>query len=90
MLCCAGRHEKPHVSIFEHACGLVGCAPEEAIIIGDNLKADVQGGINAGLAATIWVNAGGAGAPLPEGAPRPDHIVRSVLELPVVLALLEA
>ena len=29
----------------------------QAVHVGDSLAADVQGGINAGLAATIWVNA---------------------------------
>lgn len=32
-----------------------GCAAAQAVHIGDSLKADIQGGINAGLAATVWV-----------------------------------
>ena len=55
--------------------------------MGDSLSCDVQGGINAGLAATVWVDSSGAG--LPEGAPRPDFVVASVLELPRVLRALE-
>ncbi len=70
------------------ACELAQCRPQEAVHVGDSLSCDVQGGINAGLAATVWVNAGGG--PLPEGAPRPDFVVTSVLELPGVLAALEA
>ena len=51
--------------------------------IGDSLSADIKGGINAGLAATIWVSAKHS-AP-PPGAPVPAHIVRHVTELPGVL-----
>lgn len=32
-------------------------------MIGDSLAADVQGGQNAGLAATVWVNRSGAARP---------------------------
>jgi N-acylneuraminate-9-phosphatase len=78
-----GGYQKPHASIFLKACTLTGCAPQEAIIVGDSLSADVQGGINAGLAATVWVNAGLEARP--EGAPTPDFEVCSVLELPEVL-----
>ena len=83
----AGRGEKPHPSIFLRACELVGCRPHQAIHVGDSLKADVQGGINAGLAATVWVDAGGANPP--PAAPRPTYVVRSVLDLPPLLPLLE-
>ena len=36
-----GRAEKPSASIFLQACIAVGCAPREAIHVGDNLKTDV-------------------------------------------------
>ena len=32
-----------------------GFEPEKAIIVGDSLSADIQGGINAGI-ATCWYN----------------------------------
>lgn len=50
--------------------------------IGDSLSADIQGGINAGLAATIWVSQ--QSQPPPEG-PVPTYIVPHVTELPKVL-----
>ncbi|KAH9309753.1 hypothetical protein KI387_037664, partial [Taxus chinensis] len=49
-------HQKPHKSIFLKACELVGVRPEESVMVGDSLKADIQGGINAGYLATVWVN----------------------------------
>ncbi|BDA48649.1 N-acylneuraminate-9-phosphatase [Coccomyxa sp. Obi] len=79
----AGGEEKPAASIFLKACQLAQCLPSEAVHIGDSLAADIQGGINAGLAATIWVNK--SGHPLPAGAPVPFHIVSHVTQLPGVL-----
>jgi len=75
----AGRHEKPHPSIFAKACAAAGCVEGEAVHVGDRLKTDVQGGVNAKLAATFWVNA--EGKELPEGAPAPTHVVRVVTEV---------
>jgi FMN phosphatase YigB (HAD superfamily) len=55
----------------------------QAVHIGDSLGADIQGGINADLAATIWVNK--HGHPLPNGAPVPTYTVSHVTELPGIL-----
>lgn len=79
-----GRTEKPDAGIFIKACELVGCQPHEAVIVGDSLQCDIQGGINAGLGATIWVNPGAT--VLSDDAPHPTHIVSSVLELPRILS----
>ena len=38
----AGRLEKPHESIFLRACDVAGCAPNQAVHVGDSLAADVQ------------------------------------------------
>lgn len=46
---------KPHKGIFEYALQKSGAALAESIMIGDNLDADIQGGINAGL-DTVFVN----------------------------------
>jgi putative hydrolase of the HAD superfamily len=46
---------KPNKEIFDYAMSKAGALPEESIMIGDNLDADIQGGINAGL-DTIFVN----------------------------------
>ncbi|KAI5056585.1 hypothetical protein GOP47_0028403 [Adiantum capillus-veneris] len=37
-------NEKPHKEIFIKACKMAGCEPEKAIMIGDNLKTDIQVG----------------------------------------------
>ncbi len=46
---------KPNKEIFDYAFTKAGALPEESIMIGDNLDADIQGGINAGI-DTIFVN----------------------------------
>ncbi len=46
---------KPNKEIFDYAFAKAGALPEESIMIGDNLDADIQGGINAGI-DTIFVN----------------------------------
>jgi len=51
----ASNSLKPHKEIFEYALEKTGAIIKESIMIGDNLDADIQGGINAGM-DTIFVN----------------------------------
>jgi len=51
----ASNSLKPNKEIFEFALQKAGANIQESIMIGDNLDADIQGGINAGL-DTIFVN----------------------------------
>lgn len=47
---------KPNPGIFEYALKELGAEDkEEAIMVGDSLSADIQGGINFGI-DTCWVN----------------------------------
>ncbi len=46
---------KPNKAIFDYAFEKTKASPEKSIMIGDNLEADIQGGINAGI-DTIFVN----------------------------------
>ena len=46
---------KPDPRIFQHTIDQLGVTPETAIMIGDNLKRDVQGAQNASLRG-IWLN----------------------------------
>ena len=47
---------KPSRIFFEHAFAAIpGFDPQKAIMVGDNLTSDIQGGINAGI-LTCWVN----------------------------------
>lgn len=68
------------------ACELAGCAPSEAVMVGDNYICDIQGAAEAGIGATVWINE--AGKALPANCPvQPTHIVESVTELPGLLGL---
>jgi putative hydrolase of the HAD superfamily len=46
---------KPNKEIFDHALQRAGAGQKESIMIGDNLEADIIGGMNAGL-DTVFVN----------------------------------
>ena len=48
--------DKPQIEFFERATArIAGYKPEEAIILGDSITSDIQGGINAGM-HTCWFN----------------------------------
>jgi YjjG family noncanonical pyrimidine nucleotidase len=69
---------KPHPDIFEHALAAMGTpARKRVLMVGDNLDADIVGGLNAGL-HTCWVNA--ANKPTPKHI-APHYQVTSMAEL---------
>lgn len=47
--------KKPNPTIFHHALSLANTEATKSIMIGDNLKADIQGALNVGMHA-IWFN----------------------------------
>ena len=76
---------KPNVKLFQHAIDELGVSPEETVHIGDSLKGDVVGAINAGM-RVIWVKTKDQ-----EYLPKykPDGVIMSLSELPMVLRSLE-
>ncbi|EOD20097.1 hypothetical protein EMIHUDRAFT_208925 [Emiliania huxleyi CCMP1516] len=88
-----GEHaeQKPHASIFRVASA--------TLMVGDSYAADVAGGINASLLATVWVRppleppeTGAQGSlmhghlsAVPAGQPSPTFTVESVLEVEACL-----
>ena len=56
---------KPDPRIFTHALDTVDARAHEAVMLGDNWKADVEGALAAGIRA-VWFN--------PRGLPRPSDI----------------
>jgi putative hydrolase of the HAD superfamily len=69
---------KPLAAAFAGALAALGAEGAPAVMIGDDLDADVAGASAAGLAA-IWVDHAGAGPP--PGGPRPARVVRALAEL---------
>ncbi|UOW04691.1 HAD family hydrolase [Clavibacter michiganensis] len=62
---------KPDPRIFLLACAEAGVDPADAVMVGDRLRTDALGGVDAGLAGGVWFDALGDGdAPLPAGVVR--------------------
>jgi HAD superfamily hydrolase (TIGR01450 family) len=68
---------KPSRPLFEMALERLGCAPDEAAMVGDSPEADLAGGRDAGM-ATIWID--------PDGQPheQANLVVRDLEELLVL------
>lgn len=73
---------KPDPQFFAYCFARIpGFRREEAIIIGDSLSSDIQGGINAGI-ATCWFNLRRRPA---RDDIRPDYTIYSLSEIPSIL-----
>ena len=74
-------HNKPSKAYFD-ACfaSLPGFDPEKALMVGDSLSSDIQGGINAGI-KTVWVNPDHK----PCGNIKPDYEIEALHQLPALL-----
>jgi HAD superfamily hydrolase (TIGR01662 family) len=90
---CDVGYLKPHPAIYQYALDRLGVAPEESVMVGDNMRADVEGSKALGMTA-VWRRPP-LGEPVeatedePEvtGPVRPDYTVRAIgelLELPVL------
>ncbi|XP_001382083.1 N-acylneuraminate-9-phosphatase isoform X1 [Monodelphis domestica] len=77
------EEEKPAPSIFYHCCDLLEVQPGDCVMVGDTLETDIQGGLNAGLKATVWINKNGIVPP--KQSPVPHYVISSVLELHGIL-----
>jgi HAD superfamily hydrolase (TIGR01549 family) len=76
---------KPNPSIFRAAMELVGVSPAESVMVGDSLKQDVEGAINAGMRA-IFLHRGDAPHPREdELLSRGVSTIRSLDALPSLL-----
>ena len=74
-------HNKPSKAYFDGCFAQIpGFDPSKAMIVGDSLSSDIQGGINAGI-ATCWVNPGHASA----GEIRPDYEIEALHQLEKLL-----
>lgn len=69
---------KPMKEFFSACFALAGdVSPEESVMIGDSLTADIGGGAAAGM-KTVWLNQNGAA--LPEDL-KPDCVISSLYEI---------
>ena len=73
--------DKPAKAFFDRAFARIpGFDPKKAMIVGDSLTSDIQGGINAGI-ATCWVNS----QHKQPGMIKPDHEIPSLSRLAALL-----
>ena len=77
---------KPDSSIFTLALRSLSIGPENSWHVGDSLRTDVAGAVNAGLTA-VWLNRGGALRS--EAEPEPNYEIRSLMELASLLPVHE-
>ena len=75
----ASNSLKPKKEIFEYAMNKAGASLKESIMIGDNLEADIQGAINAGM-DSVFVNHINTTAHL-----KPTYTVYHLKELELIL-----
>jgi putative hydrolase of the HAD superfamily len=85
---CEHGYNKPHPSIFRTALRLMSVAPEEAVMVGDSFRHDVEGARAVGMRG-ILLRRGVVtpdGAALPHAATSDDGpVIASLLELPALL-----
>ena len=70
---------KPNKEIFDYAINKAGCCYQECIMLGDNLDADIQGAMYAGM-DTVFVN-----HIREETLLRPTYIIYHLRELEEIL-----
>ena len=76
---------KPNPAFFEASLATTGARPAEALMVGDDLEADVLGAQEAGLVGAL-VRTGKFRPEVLDGRERgPDHVIDSVGDLPALL-----
>jgi HAD superfamily hydrolase (TIGR01549 family) len=75
-------YRKPHPEIFRIALESLGVAADQAMFVGDLIRADIKGARRAGM-RTVWKPA--VHPARCSRRNRPDHIIRKITELPKVL-----
>ena len=70
---------KPAPGFYAAACADIGCAPAEAVMIGDDAEADVAGALSAGIGRGILVQTGKYRAGDETAfAPQPSAVVKDI------------
>jgi putative hydrolase of the HAD superfamily len=72
---------KPHPSIFERALAEAEVSAKQAVMVGDSLKADIEGAVAAGMRGVLIRRSGDMPGRLPGGV----SVIRSLAELPALL-----
>ena len=81
ILCGDLEYQKPHASTFEAICEAMGCAPGEALYVGDNPVNDVEGARRAGM-VPVWMRSVGLWFDALEPSP---YAIDAIGELPELI-----
>ena len=84
----ACSYRKPHPRIFELALANWYLLPSEAVMVGDNLTADIRGAQSAGIYG-VWLNRRADPQMETEETVTPDASISSLSELPAILDRLQ-
>lgn len=84
----ACSYRKPHRRIFELALSNWYFLPSEAVMVGDNLEADVRGAQSVGL-FTVWISRRAGERTDDQRSIQPDASLSSLSELPAFLDRLQ-
>ena len=76
---------KPHAPIIEAACRKLGYAPDQCIMIGDNLHTDILAGINNGLRSAFVLTGVSKRSDLEKVDFKPTWIVKDLTQLSEIL-----
>lgn len=72
---------KPHRSIFDAALTKAGVRPDEAMMVGDSIRHDIDGALAIGMRAVLLRRSGEVPADLPPGLP----VIQTLTVLPSVI-----
>lgn len=81
-------YRKPHPRIFELALSNWYCPPNEAVMVGDNLDADIRGAQEVGIYG-VWINRRASPDMENQEQVQPDASLSSLSELPSALDKLQ-
>lgn len=76
-------YRKPHREIFRQALSRLGACPSRTVFVGDRMRNDVKGAARMGM-TTILVSPTGV---VGRGSVKPDHVVRSLSEIPAIVGV---
>jgi putative hydrolase of the HAD superfamily len=72
-------HGKPDERVYRHVLSQLGAAPDDAMMVGDDLERDVAGPKRVGMRG-VWIDRAGTG--LPDNCTvRPDRIIASLSDV---------
>ena len=77
---------KPDSGIFNKALSIIGCAPREAVMVGDRVETDIAGANRLGITSILCRWNGRYSAFVNSEEDLPDYIISSIGDLPALLS----